>query len=181
MLKALDKSPHIWTTDSSNAPVEIPSSQGKYTLVLFLRHSGCPWCHLTVQLIDNYKKRFKEKSCRVLSFVQSSNKTIQDTAHLSRFTGSSVTFIADLEMKHYKEFGVRTSKRAIVSILTSIPYWLKSVFVYKNKPVSTEGSKFSLSPSAFLIDNESDMVVYAAYDAKMYTNQSIEDILQLMK
>ena len=125
MLKALDKSPHILTTDINNAPVEIPSSQGEYTLVLFLRHSGCPWCHLTVQLIDNYKKLFKEKSCRVICFVQSSSKTIEQTAHLKRFTGSYITFIADVEMMHYKKFGVKTSKRAVINILLAIPYWLK--------------------------------------------------------
>lgn len=180
MIKVNDKSPHILVPNINNSPTEIPSTTGRYTFVLFLRHSGCPWCHLTIQMLDRFKKRFEERSCKIICFIQSDRKVIEESLSLQNYINSSVNFIADPEMKYYEMFGVKPSKKSLLKIFQTTPYWLKSVYKNKNKPFTPEGSELLLIPGAFIIDNESEIVIDANYDARIYSDDAVFEILGKM-
>jgi len=185
MLKKLsvrDKAPDIRTTNVLGVPVNVPSSQGRYTFVVFLRHAGCPWCHLTAQLLAKHKVGFSEKSCKIVCFVQSDKKTIEKSLALDPAElDTSFNIIADPKMEFYKLYGIEPKNRSLLSLVKTAPAYLKSIIVYRNKPSKIKGAKLNLVPGSFVVHNESGVIVYSDYDAQLYSDKAVQTLIDAIR
>ncbi len=170
-----DMAPKFDVVDVSGSPVS-NSTSADYTFVLFLRYAGCPWCNLTVhQLVKQYE-RFADKNCRIVCFIQSDQKVIEDSVIARQKQSIPFSLVADPSMEVYEKYGIKQSKKSIIKAIKDAPQWFRSVFKHGYYQKSVDGSLF-LVPGAFVIETSTGKIVYKNYSSSFYSEDSFKPVI----
>lgn len=171
-----DKAPVIHAMDVKGKDVTL--SKKHYTLVTFLRYSGCQLCNMALQRLTLEHPLLKRSGCDVVAFVQSSQNNIEANIYDRHETTPTFPIVADLEGDWYSIYGVKTDLTALPKAALSLPKWLKAVQKSGFASETIDGSLF-LVPALFVIDQQG-MICYADYDANFYTHEQFTPIYELL-
>ena len=168
--------PPIHTRDVKHHDVSI--SKSNYTLVTFLRYSGCKLCNLALQRLTLEHKLLTKSGCDVVAFVQSTEDNIQKNIYDRHDTPPPFPVVADLKGEWYTTYGVASDKAALPKALMNLPAWFSAVQTSGFKTGDIDGSLF-LVPALFIIDKHG-VIQYANYDANFYTHEAFTPIYELL-
>jgi thioredoxin-dependent peroxiredoxin len=146
-----------------------------YTLLVFLRYSGCPWCNLAIHRLSLEHAQLQELNCKIIAFVQSDTTSIKENIYDRHTPQPPFPIIADATMKYYKMYGVSTSFHGTFASITKIPYWLISVQKLGFKQRKMDGSMF-LVPAWFLINHRKGKIVRSQRGVSFYNHETFTDI-----
>ncbi len=175
--KGTHKAPHLITTDIFGNKVDLVKSKSRYTLLVFLRYSGCPWCNLAIHRLTQEYSRLKAESCEVVAIVQSDKEAIVENIYNRHDPKPQFPVIADHEMIHYKLFDVNASLPGTLSMISDLPYWLHSVKKLGFKQKKLDGN-FFLVPEWFLINNSDGTIVKSEKGVSFYNDDSFTTIYE---
>lgn len=175
-LRVGDKAPEIHTQDVVGDSVTLSSE--RYTLVTFLRYSGCKLCNMAIQRLTLEHKLLNKSGCDVIAFVQSEQENIELNIYERHETRPPFPIVADLDGDWYSIFGVRSNLSALPRAAVNLPKWLMTVQKAGFKSEKIDGSLF-LVPALFIIDKHG-VVQYADYDANFYTHEHFTPIYELL-
>lgn len=168
--------PSIQITDVKNQNVSL--SQSQYTLVTFLRYSGCTLCNLALQRLTLEHTLLKKNGCDVIAFVQSTEANIKKNIYDRHETPPTFPVVADLKGEWYTKYGVKSDKSALPQAIMNIPEWFSAFQKSGFKTGDIDGSLF-LVPALFIIDKHG-RIQYANYDANFYTHEAFTPIYELL-
>ncbi len=171
------KAPELIATDVFGHKVNIAHSKSRYTLLVFLRYSGCPWCNLAIHRLTIEHPRLKAEDCEIVAIVQSDKEAIMDNIYCRHDPKPQFPIIADHEMKHYKQFDVNPSVLGTLSSISDLPYWLQSVRELGFKQKKLDGN-FFLVPEWFLINNLNGEIVKSEKGVSFYNDESFTPIYE---
>lgn len=171
------KVPDLIANDVFGNKINLVKSKSRYTLLVFLRYSGCPWCNLAIHRLTIEYPRLKAEDCEIIAIVQSDKDAIMDNIYSRHDPKPQFPIIADHEMKHYKKFDVSTSVLGTLSSITEFPYWLQSVRKLGFKQKKLDGN-FFLVPEWFLINNTNGEIVKSAKGVSFYNDESFTQIYE---
>jgi peroxiredoxin Q/BCP len=174
------KVPHLVLKDIFGSRVNLATYTKGYTLLVFLRYAGCPWCNLAIHRLSIEYDRLSEKHCNVVAFIQSDKQSVVKNIYDRHPLRPQFPIIADQAMKFYKQFGVKPSLPGTIASITKLPYWLESVRKLGFHQTKLDGS-FFLVPAWFLINNTSGRIVKSERGVSFYDHEtflSIYDSLQ---
>jgi peroxiredoxin len=163
------------TKDVFGSKVELYKYDEGYTLLVFLRYSGCPWCNLAIhRLVLEYKELTAER-CKVIAFVQSRPDDIMTNIYGRHEPKPQFPIVADHEMKIYKKYGVSSSLASTFGIIVNMPHWLDHIkkLGYNQKKID---GKFFLVPAWFLVNNVTREIVKKGKASNFYGHESFIDI-----
>lgn len=164
--------------DTSNHTVSLADYSKTFTLVAFLRYSGCPWCNLAVHRLAMEYPLLKDSRCEVVAFIQSSKDAIQENIFNRHDVTPLFPIIADSTMETYKEYGVGTSTiRGLKHQIKHIPAWVRSVSKEGFTQTSIDGN-FFLAPALFLLSPGEQKIIRADYNADLYKHESFTAIYE---
>jgi peroxiredoxin len=166
-LKAGDSFPTLTLKNLHDKDVQLPD-RGKIVHLQFRRYAGCPICNLHLRSFASRINEIEKAGIREVVVFHSSVEAMLP------YQGS-LTFdaIADPEKKLYKQFGVESSPRSIMSlkVLLEGMKGMKST-----KPTSKrEGGPFGL-PAEFLIAPNGQIMV-AHYGKHAADHWSVDQLL----
>jgi peroxiredoxin len=171
------KSPKLIANDVFGNKVSLVDHTHSYTLLVFLRYSGCPWCNLAIHRLTIEYPLLKAGSCEVVAIVQSEKEGIMENIYNRHDPKPQFPIIADHEMKFYKQFDVSPSVLGTLSAISEIPYWLQSVRKLGFKQKKLDGN-FFLVPAWFLINNESGEIVKSEKGVSFYNHATFTPIYE---
>jgi len=166
-----EQAPDIQATDVTGKAVSLRARDEGYTLVAFLRYSGCPWCNLTIHRLSLEYKRLLESGCEVIAFIQSEGTDVLDNVYRRHEVTPMFPIIADHERRFYKKYGVGTSLRAAARSVTKLPAWVEAVKTHGWKQQKVDGNVF-IVPAVFLISNRTGKIVQADYGSSFYDHET---------
>ena len=169
------KAPELIAKDVFGNKVNLAESKSRYTLLVFLRYSGCPWCNLAIHRLTLEHASLKAEGCEIIAIVQSETEGIMDNIYTRHDPQPQFPIIADHEMKLYKQFDVKVSVLKSASNIVKIPYWLESVRKLGFKQEKIDGNYF-LVPEWFLINNETGEIVKNEKGVSLYNHESFTPI-----
>jgi peroxiredoxin len=169
------KAPKFSAVDVFGDKISLDHNTEGYTLLVFLRYSGCPWCNLAVHRLSLEYKRLKQNHCNIIAFIQSSKEGVMDNIYQRHSLKPKFPIIADHEMKFYKQYGVEVSPIQSLKSITKIPYWLKSVRELGFTQKKLDGKLF-LVPAWYLVNNRTGKVVKLARGVSFYDNDTFVNI-----
>ena len=70
------RAPQFTAVDVFGKKVTLSSNKDRYTLVVFLRYAGCPWCNLALHRLAMEQQLLKESRCDIIAFIQSSKENM---------------------------------------------------------------------------------------------------------
>jgi peroxiredoxin Q/BCP len=165
------KVPKFKATDVFGSKVNLSKYDNDYTLLVFLRYSGCPWCNLAIHRLTLEYKQLRAERCQIIAFIQSDEKSVMANIYKRHNPKPEFPIIADQTMKFYKQFNVDVSLTGSARMITKVPYWLESVrqLGFKNKKVD---GKLFLVPAWFLIDNSLGKIIKSEKGGDFYDHES---------
>ncbi len=169
------KAPNFKAIDVFGSPVDLASHRSGYTLLVFLRYSGCPWCNLAIHRLTLEYKRLTDEKCHVIVIVQSNRKNIVDNIYDRHEPKPPFPIIPDHEMKLYKQYGVKISKLAVFGFIYHLPPWLESVRKLGYNQKKLDGN-FFLVPAWFLINNETNKIVRSERGVSFFEHETFISI-----
>jgi len=173
-----DPAPDINVADIHGNQVHLSDYADSYLLLAFLRYSECPWCNLALHRLVMEKQLLQDSNCRIIVFIQSTQKDIQRSIVEKHKAKPSFPIIADPDMKWYGKYGV---KPGIVSGLghhiRHLPAWVHSVYKEGFTQKSINGG-FFLAPAAFLLSPNDQKIIRADYNADFYEHESFTKIYE---
>lgn len=116
------KAPQFSTTDIFGDKVNLGAYKDGYTLLVFLRYSGCPWCNLAIHRLSLEYKRLQEYKCQIIAFVQSDKAGVVKNIYERHELRPQFPIIADHDMRFYEQYGVDSSIPGTLREITKIPY-----------------------------------------------------------
>lgn len=164
-------------TDLSGKKIALPSAVQGYTLIVFLRYAGCPWCNLAIHRLTREYSRLKELDCDVIAFVQSDENSINENIYGRHDLHPGFSIVADSAKKYYDQFGVSSSVAGTLRQITKIPYWLESVKKLGFKQGKIDGDLF-LVPAWFLVSNYSNQIVRSDRGIDFYSHETFLPIYE---
>jgi peroxiredoxin len=117
-------------------------------LVVFLRHTGCPFCREALSVINENKQRIEQRGTRIVLVTMNEPASLEPLLQQNNLR--DVDYVADTDRMWYRMFGL---KRGSLSQIAGLSLWWKffSVVVLKRHGVGwTEADAFQL-PGAFLV------------------------------
>lgn len=171
-----DSAPVIHAMDVKGENVNLSANQ--FTLVTFLRYSGCQLCNMALQRLTLEHGLLQKSGCDVIAFVQSSQENIEDNIYERHETTPTFPIVADLKGDWYSIYGVPTDLTSIPKAVLSLPKWLKAVQKSGFKTGTVDGSLFMV-PALFIVDKRG-VVRYADYEANFYTHEQFTPIYELL-
>ncbi len=169
--------PKLITTDIFGNKVNLSKQTDDYTLLVFLRYSGCPWCNLAIHRLTMEYARLHAEGCGVIAIVQSNKEDILDNIYARHDPTPQFAIIADHEMNFYKRFDVNPSIIGTFSSISDIPYWLQSVRKLGFKQKKLDGN-FFMVPAWFLINNKSGKIVKKDKGNSFYNDATFTPIYE---
>lgn len=169
--------PELIANDVFGNKISLVNYADRYTLLVFLRYSGCPWCNLAIHRLTIEYPMLKAASCEVVAIVQSEKKGIMDNIYTRHDPKPQFPVIADHEMKFYKQFDVNPSILGTLSSISEIPYWLQSVRKLGFKQKKLDGN-FFMVPAWFLINNETGQVIKSEKGVSFYNHATFTPIYE---
>lgn len=169
------KAPTFSTTDIFGHKINLANHTDDYTLLVFLRYSGCPWCNLAIHRLSLEYSRLKEDKCQIIAIVQSDKKSILENIYDRHEPKPQFPIIADSKMKYYKQFDVNVSIRRTLGEIKHIPEWLMSVRKLGFKQTKIDGNLF-LVPAWFLINNSSGKIVRSERGVSFFDHETLTNI-----
>lgn len=171
--KALD----FKAKDVFGSTVSLTNSDSGYTLLVFLRYSGCPWCNLAIHRLTVEHKRLADEECSVIVIVQSNRENIINNIYDRHDPKPPFPIIPDHEMKLYKQYDVEISKKAVFGFIYHLPYWLESVRKLGFSQKKLDGN-FFLVPAWFLINNRTNKIVRSERGVSFYEHETFTSIYE---
>ena len=171
------KTPELIATDVFGNKVNLLNSNSRYTLLVFLRYSGCPWCNLAIHRLTLEYLRLKAESCEIVAIVQSDKDGVMENIYSRHQPKPQFSIIADSAMKHYKQFDVNPSVVGTLSSISKLPYWLQSVKQLGFKQRRLDGN-FFLVPEWFLINNTNSEIIMSEKGVSFYNDESFTQIYE---
>lgn len=168
-LKSGAQAPQFQVQDIFGNAVDLAALKGKKVMLSFYRYAGCPLCNLRVHSLLEETKALEDKIVMIAVFQSSSDAML-------KFVGrqqAKFPFIADPDMKLYRQYGVETSWMGLLKILAAI-----------HKPIIAMSKGFlpgwidgpiNRLPADFLID-ENGVVQTAFYGNNIGDHIPIPDI-----
>ncbi len=169
------KAPNFKSKDVFGSQVNLAEYNSGYTLLVFLRYSGCPWCNLAIHRLTLEYKRLTDKKCHVIVIVQSNRQNIVDNIYDRHKPKPPFPVIPDHEMKLYKLYGVEISKLAVFGFIRHLPQWLEAVRKLGYSQKKLDGN-FFLVPAWFLINNRTRKIIKSDRGVSFYEHESFISI-----
>jgi len=169
------KPPRFNTTDIFGNKVNLSDLDDNYTLLVFLRYAGCPWCNLTIHRLTLEHKRLRENKCHVIAFVQSEKEEIIKNIYDRHKIKPQFPIISDQQRVIYNKYAVKPSLRGSLGAITKIPFWVQSVKKHGYKQTSVDGNLFMV-PAWFLINNRTEKIVKSKHGFSLYDQEAFIDI-----
>lgn len=169
--------PQFEAVDVFGNKVKLGDYKNKYTLVVFLRYAGCPWCNLAVHRLALEQKILKNSRCQIVAFIQSEKNNIISNIYERHQPKPEFPIVADLAGIYYEKYDVKTSFKALVKSIKKLPYWIYSVRELGFKQSKVDGN-WLMVPAMFLISDGDQRILEAAYSADFYDNETFTEIYQ---
>lgn len=172
---SVDMPPNFVAEDIFGKKVALNDRQEGYSLLVFLRYSGCPWCNLAIHRLALENEQLKDLNCRVIAFVQSDEAAVKINIYDRHVPKPEFSIIADQAMKYYEMYNVKPSIMSSISTISKIPYWLQSVYKLGFKQRKMDGSMF-LVPAWFLINHRTNKIVKQERGVSFYNHETFLNI-----
>lgn len=169
-----DKAPQFEAKDTYGKTVNLKDFANKHVLLVFLRYSGCPWCNLTIHRLALEQQRLNKSGCEIITFIQSEPQNIRDNIYGRHQHTPKFSIIPDQKRTHYDQYHIREAKRAVVTSITHIPFWVKSITKGFSQ-TKLDGDLF-LVPASFLIGPGEQKILSAHYSTSFYDHLVFEEI-----
>ncbi len=147
-------------------------SQGKKSIIFFLRYVGCLVCQLDMKRINDKVSSFRNKNTEVFVVLQSTIERIESYQEIQQF---DFTIVSDPSSKIYNSYAVK--KGNIFQFLT--PKLIPKVFKSLKSGFrhgKLEGEETQL-PAVFIID-ENHKINYCYYGKSISDLPSVNELLQ---
>lgn len=177
-LQVGDKVPKVITTDTNGKSFDLLKMKTPYTLVTFLRYSGCPFCNLALHRLSLESKTLKRNGCDIVSFINSNVENIQKNIYDRQQFPIPFPLIADKDREWYTKFKVAPSVKTIPYCLTHVPEWLYSANKLGYKQANIDGN-FFMVPAFFVINNKGT-IVYADYQASFNNDSTFTPVYETL-
>jgi D-cysteine desulfhydrase len=178
-MKAIPKvgtqAPVFAVTDGKGASLSLADLQGRKTVLIFLRHLGCPICRMEIAELKRRIGEFKDAGAEVVVFVDSPAESVTEFAQRD-----DVTFriVADPQRSVYAHYGIERGGLldfiAPGAALRSVKATLKG-----HMHGRFEGSELLL-PGDFVLD-ASGKILYAHRGAHIGDNTPLDTLLAIVK
>jgi peroxiredoxin Q/BCP len=172
-----DKAPDFKVVSVHGDPVRLHGSKSNYTLVVFLRYAGCPWCNLAVHRLTLESKLLKQSNCDTIAFIQSTPENIEKNIYKRHNHKPTFPIIADQAMETYKLYGVQVGGAAGIKQYTKLPSWVHAVGKLGFRQGKVDGNLF-LVPAYFLISGKTKQIVDVSYAADFYDHGTFTSIYE---
>jgi peroxiredoxin len=169
------KVPKIRTKDIFGSAVDLAEYKVGYSLLVFLRYSGCPWCNLAIHRLSIEYERLHKERCNVVAFIQSDKQSVIENIYKRHPLKPQFPIVADKQMKFYKQFGVDSSITGTFATITKLPYWLESVRKLGFRQKKLDGN-FFLVPAWFLVNNTTGKIVKSERGVSFYNHETFLSI-----
>jgi len=177
-LKVGDRIPDFWTRDLDGREVDSREFKG-YTLLVFLRYAGCPFCNLAVLRLNHEHKLLQKNGCEVIVFIQSSEETIEKYVLSRQDKIPAYSVVADQQQDFYRLFGVRPNASAMMRYTAkNASHWMEAVFEKSFTQQRADGSPMMV-PAYFLVDDKG-IIQLADYEASLYDDASFTPIYDVL-
>lgn len=180
MLKKLEvgqKAPQFEAVDVFGNTVKLSDYKNRYTLVVFLRYAGCPFCNLALHRLTMEQKLLKNSRCEVVAFIQSDKENIIKNIYGRHKHKPEFPIIPDQAEKFYQLYDVKTSVKALVKSITKIPYWIHAVKDLGFKQGNVDGN-WLMVPAVFLVGEGDQKIIQASYSSDFFDTEAFTDIYQ---
>jgi len=174
------KAPQFEAVDVFGKNVKLSNYSNKYTLVVFLRYAGCPFCNLALHRLAMEQQILKESRCEVIAFIQSSKENIIENIYNRHEHKPEFSIIPDQAEKFYKLYDVKTSIKALVKSITKIPYWIHSVKDLGFTQGKVDGN-WLMVPAVFLVGEGEQNIIHVSYSADFFDTEALSDIYQKLQ
>jgi peroxiredoxin len=169
------KMPKIRAKDIFGSDINLAEYTSGYSLLVFLRYSGCPWCNLAIHRLSIEYERLHKEHCNVVAFIQSDKQNVIKNIYDRHPLKPQFPIVADQEMKFYKQFGVDSSIIGSFAAITKLPYWLESVRKLGFRQTKLDGN-FFLVPAWFLVNNTTGKIVKSERGVSFYDHETFLSI-----
>ena len=169
------KAPRFKAIDVFGSTVNLADYNTEYTLLVFLRYSGCPWCNLAIHRLTLEYKQLTNNKCQVIALVQSNRQNIVKNIYDRHEPKPPFPIIPDHQMKFYKQYDVEISKQAAFGFIYHLPHWLESVRKLGFNQKKLDGN-FFLVPAWFLINNKTQKIVRSERGVSFYKHETFTSI-----
>jgi peroxiredoxin Q/BCP len=169
------KAPNFKTEDVLGDSVELYKQDEGYTLLVFLRYSGCPWCNLAIHRLALEYGELKREGCDVIAFIQSESKGVMENIYDRHELKPKFPIIADHGMKIYKKYGVDLSITSPLTLITHIPHWLNDIRKLGFNQKKIDGN-FFLVPAWYLVNNATHKIIKSGKASNFYDHEAFIDI-----
>jgi peroxiredoxin Q/BCP len=171
------RAPQFEAVDVFGKKVKLSDNKDRYTLVVFLRYAGCPWCNLALHRLAMEQQLLKDSRCDIVAFIQSSEENIQTNIYDRHKHRPEFPIIPDQAEEFYKLYDVRTSVKALVKSIRKIPYWIHAVKDLGFKQGKVDGNLLMV-PAMFLVGEGQQNILYASYSSDFYQDETFTEIYQ---
>lgn len=175
-LKIGDMAPRFWMRDVKGGIVNLDAHSPDYTLIAFLRYSGCPWCNLAIHRLTMEQNLLKQSKCQVVAFIQSSKENILKNIYDRHAKSPDFSVIADPECEVYKKYAVSPSLISAVKQIKHAQHWVHAVKEEGYGQKSIDGNLF-LAPAMFLVDHNL-RIIRADYNANLYDHETFTEVYE---
>lgn len=163
--------PNFVVTDVFDKTISLEAMNKKYTLIVFLRYAGCPWCNLAVHRLAFEQELLRKHDCEVVAFIQSDKENIFKNIYERHERKPKFSIIPDQKMVIYEKYGVRPSISKTAKMLKQIPHWIHAVRKGGFPQANVDGSLL-LAPAAFLISPYTQNIIHVEHSADLYDNNT---------
>jgi D-cysteine desulfhydrase len=167
--------PSFSTVDGRKTPLSTESLRGKKTVLIFLRHLGCPICRMELAHLKQRIGEFKALNAQVVVFVDSGDASVAEFA-----AREDVQFhlVGDPQHSIYLKYGI---ERGGLDKFASPGATLKSIraMTQGHYHGRFEGSEFQL-PGDFVLDEEGK-ILFAHRGKHIGDNTPLDVLLDVLK
>jgi peroxiredoxin Q/BCP len=171
------KAPDFTAQDSSGNDIHLAAETRMYTLLVFLRYAGCPWCNLALHRLAVESPLLKKNNCEIVAVIESSKDNIEDNIYKRHARKPRFAIIPDPDKKLYKLYGVRAGVGKGMRLLVKIPSWVHAVRDHGFKQGTVDGSLFMV-PAYFLVSNKTRSIIDVSYTADFYQHETFTRIYE---
>ena len=171
------RAPQFTAVDVFGKNVKLSDNKDRYTLVVFLRYAGCPWCNLALHRLAMEQQLLKESRCDIIAFIQSSKENIVTNIYDRHKHRPEFPIIPDQAEEFYKLYDVRTSLKALVKSISKVPYWIHAVKDLGFKQGKVDGN-WLMVPAMFLVSEGQQKILYASYSSDFFQDETFTEIYE---
>ncbi len=177
LLQVGDIAPQLTAKDVYGNEIVTPAADERFTLLVFLRYAGCPWCNLAIHRLSVEYPLLKRDGCDVVAFVQSPADSVKKNIYGRHNLHPPFPIIPDASRKYYDAYGVHNSVVAAARSIIKVPYWLRAAFQHGYRQTELDGDLF-LVPALFLVNNRTGSIVKSEYGKSFYDHDTFTGIYE---